>query len=72
MSEPIESKKDEMIDLHEVGLFINSLNAMEGRYRHEGNYELEAMLRKTQEIINAIYIPEGLKCKNVCEEGKNE
>lgn len=49
-SEPINHREPQL-DLHEVGLFINTLNAREGAARHQGEVELEAMLRKAQEII---------------------
>lgn len=42
---------EDKIDLHDIALFLNTLNAVEGTARHQGKTELESLLRRAQEII---------------------
>ena len=42
---------EDKIDLHEIALFLYTLNATETLARKQGKTELESILKKAQEII---------------------
>ena len=45
---------DEKIDLNKVKLLLNSLNSIEGLYRHKHDNNLQYYFRKSQETIWAL------------------